>query len=108
MEKIIFETILEEFDEKIDNYYINRLSMHAARSYMHFVVDKTELKSFLQAKIIEALESVVPEAKEEVIPKGVEISLNHQDDVTLISKDSNFRGYNACRKEILSNIEKFK
>ena len=86
------KTILEEFRKKFTiEKIINNKRPHVT---VYFAAAEYQIKSFLQAKIIEALESVVPE--EEMIEGLDDAYLGYAD------------GWNACSKEILSNIEKFK
>ena len=57
---------LEEFDELIDEYYIHRLAMHEMRSYLHPVVDKSKIKSFLSQSIDEAVKETKKEIKDKI------------------------------------------
>lgn len=78
--------ILREFDEKLDNYYINRWSMHQGRGYLHGVVDATEIKSFLSSSLKQLLEQVVPKKM------GGRVDY---DDAS---------AWNACRQQVLDRI----
>ena len=63
------------------------------------------IQSFLQEKIIEALESVVPERIENDFADNDAKMAQNPRIAEMLGKQA---GFNACRKEILSNIEKFK
>ena len=48
--KITVESIVEDGEKILDEYYQHRLAMHEGRGYMHSVVDKRVFQEFIRSR----------------------------------------------------------
>ena len=79
------QKIIEEFEEKLDNYQINYFRMHEGRGYLHNEVNKENIKSFL----LSSLHQIATEAIE-----AVRLELKTKDTEVILHKD--IQGYNTA------------
>ncbi len=92
---------LKKFDEGIEHLWHKNISGGADDEITFNEQDIEKIKSFITQEIKTALESVVP-YKEEY--NGGLDRLEEKEDISFTDI---VQGYNACRAEMLKNIDKF-